>query len=159
MWIKTTNGHFINSDHVAQVSFQRTGDNSQSTMLVKYPNGETESVTISNFEHENLKEELFYDRTFLPSPPGYFLLSYYERNEKSGEEKVTHWPVLGWFLDPDSGSHTVVTARLNCRFNDFEYNNAILCPNGCVVRPGECCYPDEAAWLNEMRKQKLEKAA
>jgi len=52
-----------------------------------------------------------------------------------------------------------VTARLNCRFNDFEYNSAILCPNGCVVRPGECCYPDETAWLNEMRKQKQEAAA
>jgi hypothetical protein len=164
MWIKTAQGEHINMDHVARFTFLRgTKENqkdNQLPMVVEYPSGERESLLIYQSTHEDL-EELVYNRPVVPSPDGYFLLSYYPAvaGEDSNEETITRWPVLVWLLDLDFGFHRTVTAWTSGKDEDFGNNDAILCPNGRVVRPGDSMWPNEDDWLAEMRQPKAEKAA
>lgn len=159
-WIKTCDGQFINLDHVAQFSFQRRSDPNdyQIEMYITYPDERRETHTIFKSHYADLDDMVINQHDqFCPSPPGYFVLSYYKEDEDS-EEIVSREAILGWVLDTElDGYHHVVTTWSNYR--DFGPTTAILCADGSVVVPGSNCYHDEKSWLEAMRQRPIEKAA
>jgi hypothetical protein len=159
-WIKTCNGQFINLDHVAQFSFLRGSDlkDHQLRMHIEYSGERSETHVIYKSDYADIEEMIINQHNqFCPSPPGYFVLSYYKEDEDS-EEIVVRDAILGWVLDTDlDGYHHVVTTWDNHK--TFDPTTAILCADGTVVVPGSSRYEDEESWLKEMRARPVDKAA
>jgi hypothetical protein len=158
-WIKTCRGQFINLDHVAQFSFLRSSgdvEEYQITMRIEYPDERSETHTVYKSDYGDLDEMIVNQHSqFCPSPPGYFVLSYFKED---GDENIMRDAVLGWVLDTElDGFHTVVTTWDNHR--TFGPTTAVLCADGSVVVPGSSRFDDQNSWLEAMRNRPVDKAA
>lgn len=153
MWIRSVDGEHVNLDRVTSFKAWPRDELTLTLQFVKQ-DGERDEIVIYKSAYRDLEEGVLRGQ-FMPSPPGYELLSYYTA-EEAGQEEVTRWPVLGWMIDMECEFHQVVTAWSS--FGEFDKNSAIACPNGKVIRPGDCCYDNEEAWLKDMRKEEKEAA-
>lgn len=156
MMLRTHSG-YVNTD---QCLFLRCRWNKQkpheSALVGEYVNGTSVNETIVYSEWQEFEMQVGYLAP-VPSPPGYFLLRYWYDEDGEYETPVERTQVLAWVFDGDLGYHRVYTGwDTPGRYDD---SNAILCPDGRVIDPGESTWESEEEWLKEKRRDREAKKA
>jgi hypothetical protein len=136
MFIETTRGHLVNTEHVVKIF--RKGDVDRCTVA-----GTEETVEV----YSSIVDELVAAQSIIPAHPGFTLLSFYPSD--SDPEWVDRSPVIAWQVDASSGFHKAI--GLDATSNNV-VATGILCPDGQVIDPGNTLYPNEDAWREEARR-------
>jgi hypothetical protein len=139
MFIETTLGHLINTDHVAQVG--RSRGQPEKARCVMAGNGDTVEVYASSVD------ELVAAQSLIPAQPGFTLLTFYLLG---GDEYVERSPVIAWQVDPANGYHKAIGLYWP---SDNASMTGVLCPDGRVIDPANTIYDSEDDWRIAARKE------
>jgi len=150
MFIRTRDNGFINADNVLHIREHWNKATGETTVICHM----TDGTTIDGHIGGLLDDDDLNPPPVIPAEPGYTLLAY-EAADSNGPEFIQRSPVIAWALDMGGcGFHRPISLFAP----GSGANTAVLCPDGRCIEPGDSTWPNEQAWLDNMREMARSKA-